>query len=343
MSKVRFPSLLSAILVALALTSALRADVIETKDGSRIVGTLTKVDKGKLYLSTAAAGDIVIDQAEVVSIVTSHSLSVRLDSGTRLDGRITAQNGDAKIIGSEGIVSTPISHLAQSWPLDGLDPLADHWIYEATLDINGTTGNKSQLGTAAGFSAKRVGPMDETDFYFAYNRQVTEGEVSADQFKAGIDYTSNFSNRGSWFVRDEAGFDKIMDIKFYETAAVGVGEDLIKNKFDLLTARVGVAYRYDDYTSITTPNVNSAALDLEIAHDFKTSEFELVNKVVVLPAVNDFSNVMLTQDSYFQIPLKNPAWKLRLGLSNSYESQPPAGIQKLDTTYYTRLILDWGQ
>ena len=186
-------------------------------------------------------------------------------------------------------------------------------------------------------------PLDELDFYFAYNRQVTEGAISADQFKAGIDYTSDFNNRGSWFVRDEAGFDKVMDIKFYETAAAGLGQDLIKNKFDTLTARVGVAYRYDDYTSITTPNVNSAALDFELAHDLKTSTWELVDKLVFLPEFNDFSNMSITQDSYFQIPLKNPAWKLRLGLSNSYESQPPIGIKKLDTTYYTRLILDWGE
>lgn len=105
--------------------------------------------------------------------------------------------------------------VVQSWAVGGLDPAAGHWVYEATVDINGTSGNKSQLGTAAGFSAKRISPQDELDFYAAYNRQVSQGVTSADQFKAGIDYANNLTDTSSWFVRDEAGFDRIMAVKFY--------------------------------------------------------------------------------------------------------------------------------
>jgi len=344
MSKTVYTTILSVIFVAFGLTSAVRADVIETKDGSRIIGKLTKIAAGKLYVTTAAAGDIMITQSQVVSITTDHPLAIRLESNTRADGTIATENGALRITAPEGTIVTPIEKISQSWPIGGLDPIAAHWTYEATLDINGTTGNKNQLGTDAGFSAKRIAPKDQLDFYAAYNRQVTEGAVSADQFKAGIDYTSDFNTRGSWFVRDEAGFDKVMEIQFYETAAAGVGQDLIKNKFDTLTARVGVAYRYDGYEpAADTATVSSAALDLELAHDLKTSTWELVDKLVVLPEFNDFSNLMVTQDSYFQIPLLNPAWKLRIGLSNNYDSKPPPGIKNLDTTYYTRLILDWGQ
>lgn len=111
-----------------------------------------------------------------------------------------------------------------------------------------------------------------------------------------------------------------------------------------MTARVGIAYRYDSYESPpATPTVSTAAADFELNHDLKTASWELVDKLVVLPAFSNFGDVMVTQDSFFQIPLKNPAWKLRLGLSNTYATKPPVGIKKLDTTYYTRLILDWGQ
>jgi hypothetical protein len=30
-----------------------------------------------------------------------------------------------------------------------------------------------------------------------------------------------------------------------------------------------------------------------------------------------------------------------MGVSNDYSSRPGAGIKRLDTTYYTRLLLDW--
>ena len=72
--------------------------------------------------------------------------------------------------------------------------------------------------------------------------------------------------------------------EFYETAAAGIGEALIKNDIDLLTARVGIAYRYDAYElNPPTPNVNSAAADFELNHDLKMKTWELVDKIVFLP------------------------------------------------------------
>jgi hypothetical protein len=38
--------------------------------------------------------------------------------------------------------------------------------------------------------------------------------------------------------------------------------------------------------------------------------------------------------------MKAPGWKLKMGVHNEYNSEPGLGIQKLDTTYFTRLILD---
>jgi putative salt-induced outer membrane protein YdiY len=328
----------------LLASNLLLADTVDTKDGSRFVGKVLTIDAGVVSLDTKAAGTITIKQTEVVAISTDQPLSIRLDSGTRVDGTVSTQGVAVQIAGPDGHITTTIPKLVQSWPVGGRDPAAGHWDYEATVDISGTSGNKTQLGTAAGISAKRISPQDELDLYANYNRQVAEGVSSADQFKAGIDYTSYVTPTTSWFVRDEAGFDRIMAIEFYETAAAGLGEALIKNDVDLLTARVGIAYRYDSYDSTpVTPTVSTAAADFELKNDFKNANWELEDAIVVLPSLSSFRNLIINQDSFFQIPLKNPAWKLRLGFSNEYVSEPPAGIKKLDTTYYTRLILDWGQ
>jgi len=333
-----------AVAIGIFASTSLLADTVDTRDGSRFVGKVLTIDAGVVNIDTLSAGKISIKQSEVTGISTDKPISVRLDTGTRIDGTILTQNGAVQIAGPDGHIATTIPKVLQSWPVGALDPVTGHWDYEAMVDINGTSGNKTQLGTDAGFSAKRISPQDELDFYADYNRQVAEGMTSADQFKAGIDYANNFASTSSWFVRDEAGFDRTMAIKFYETAAAGIGEALIKNDVDLLTARVGIAYRYDSYESPPiTPTVDSAAADLEINHELKTASWDLVDKLVVLPAFSNLRNVVVTQDSFFQVPLKNPAWKLRLGFSNDYVSEPPAGIKRLDTTYYTRLILDWGQ
>ncbi len=341
-------SILSIALLCLAISgfgpARLAADAVETKDGSRLVGKITKIDGGVVYISTKYAGDLAVKQSEVTAMATDAPVSVRLSSGTRIDGVVSTTNGTMQIAGQDGTITTTVAKVADSWPAGAEDPamvaLERHWKYEATVDVNGTSGNKNQLGTSLGFSAKLVTPADALEFYTAYNRQVTDGEKSADQFKAGVDYASNIGDRSTWFVRDEGGYDRIMDIEFYDTAAAGLGYDVVKTAEDTLTGRVGLAYRYDGYDNPFTPTVNSAASDFELAHDLKMTNWELVNKITVVPTLEQFSNVNVTQDSYYQIPLTNPAWKLRMGISNTYDSQPPVGIKRLDTTYYTRLILD---
>ncbi len=337
-------SLLIAALLAIGLPG-LSADTVVTRDGSRLVGRITRIDAGKVYITTRFAGDLTVNQAEVVAISTTTPVSVRLTTGTRIDGVLSTRNGALHISGADGAITTTVARVADSWPAGAADPavtaLERHWKYEATMDVEGTSGNKSQLGTAFGFGADLAGPDDDLSLYSHYNRQVSDGTKSADQFKSGIDYTSNFGNGASWFVRDEAGFDRIMDITFFETAAAGFGYDMLKTSHETLTGRIGLAYRYDGYSVATQPTVSSAAADFEINHDLKMPHFELVNKVTLIPALSQFSNYNAAQDSYFQFPLNDPAWKVRMGLANTYDSLPPAGIKKLDTTYYTKLILDF--
>ena len=68
------------------LTTQALADVVETKNGARIVGKVTKIDDGKVYVSTDYAGDLTIKQSEVTGIVTDAPVVVRLATGTTLQG-----------------------------------------------------------------------------------------------------------------------------------------------------------------------------------------------------------------------------------------------------------------
>jgi hypothetical protein len=60
-----------------------------------------------------------------------------------------------------------------------------------------------------------------------------------------------------------------------------------------------------------------------------------------VPSFSDFANYHVTHESFYELPLADPAWKLRMGLSNDYNSKPNPGIKNLDTLYFTRLVLNW--
>jgi hypothetical protein len=323
----------------------LSADVVETKDGDRLVGKITRIDAGIVYISTRSLGDLEVKQSEVTGIATDEPVAVRLSDNARADGVLSTVGGVLVITGQNGATTATVETVAASWAEDPIHPDIPaperHWQYEATVDLNGTAGNQAQLGTSFGCSAKLTTPADVLFLYSVYNREVTDKAVSADQFTAGIDYSGDFAGRWSWFLRDEGGFDRVMGIKFYDTAAAGRGYELVKNTHDELTVRLGLSYRYDSYEEPGTPEVHWPAMDFEVSHALKFSDWELDNKIAAVPVLNNFKNVNVTQDSFYQVPLSDPIWKLRMGVSNIYEGQPPMGIKKVDTTYYTRLLLTW--
>ena len=335
-----------AALAAVAIGSVhLFADTVETKNGSRLVGKVTKIDGGSVSVSTDFAGTITVKQDDVVAINTDAPVAIRLASGTRIDGKVSGANGALQVASADGNVSTTVAKIAASWAAGGKDPqlvaLERGWAYQASVDVSGKSGNKSQLGTAAGVRATLAGVTDTLVFYSAYDRQVTDGTKSADQFKAGADYTNNFSGAYSWYLRNEGGFDRIKDIQFYDVAALGLGYDMIKEANQTLTVRAGLSFRNENYKNPKTTDVNAAGLDFGLNHSLKFDNASLVNRLTFVPSFNDFANFRLTHESFLELPLANPSWKLRFGVNNDYNSKPGKGVDKLDTGYFTRLVLNW--
>ena len=335
--------LVAAAFAALTLALPLVADTVEIKNGARIIGKITKIDAGSVVVDTDYAGKITIKQSQVASLATDAPIAVRLASGTRFDGRVAAgADGSLQIAGPDGTITTSVDKVAASWAAGAVDPLVDrHWTYEASVDVAGKTGNSEQLGTAGEVRAVLKTTQDTLQFYSAYNRQMSDGVKSADQLKLGVDYQNNFSGRYSWYMRDEGGFDRVKDIDLYNIAAAGLGRDFIKRPHQTLTGRAGLSFRYEAYKNPATPKVKSAGLDFGINSDMDFGISKLVTRIAYVPSFDDFGNYRLNHESYYQIPLASPSWKLRLGLSNDYNSKPPRGVERLDTSYFTRLVLNW--
>ncbi len=344
MNITRTLSSLAAVLLAALSASLASADVVETRSGARLVGTVTKIDGSTITLSTDYAGEIKVKQSEVVNLTTDNPLFMRLAAGTVIEGTASpAGAGQITIRGATGSVTTAVDQVAMTWAPGERDPatVVRSWAYEAAVDITGKNGNSDQLGTALSFRATLRGSRDTLQFYTAYNRQETDDIKSADQFRAGVDYANNFSGRYSWYVRNEGGFDRVKDIELYNVAAAGFGYDLIKEAKQTLTTRAGVSFRYEGYTNPLTEDVKSAGLDFGLAHRLQMNNGILNNTLSYVPAFDDFGNFRAIHDSFFEMPISASLWKLRIGLSNDYNSRPGAGVKKMDTTYYTRLVLNW--
>jgi len=231
----------------------------------------------------------------------------------------------------------------------------------------GESGNSEQLGSGFRFRATLTGPQDKLQLYSAYDRQITQGQVSTDQLKVGIDYQSSFSGRYSWYLRDEAGFDRVKLIAFSNVAAAGLGYDFIKTHRETLNLRAGLANRYEIYKEnpvlyeslinpeppgvplspeeakhqATKDRTNETGLDFGLSHSLELYNFSLVTRISFIPSVTDFADHHLVHESFVEVPLRNLSWKLRMGVTNDYTSMPTTDTKRLDTTYFTHFVLSF--
>jgi len=323
------------------------ADTVQTRDGSRFTGKITQIDGASVVLNTGFAGDIKIKTGEVVSLSTDAPVNVRLADGTVATGAASmSAPGTLVIAAAGGPVSIDTGKIKQSWAADAKDPevakLERQWSYEAGLDVSGKDGNHSQTGVSVSFRATRKSSVDTLLLYAGYDRQVTNGNKSADQARAGADYRNNFSGRFSWYARDELGFDRVKFIDFYNTAAAGLGYDIIKCAKQGLTFRTGLAHRYEKYSAAGAGSLSTLAIDFGLAHNLTMKHWSMNNLVTYTPSVDNFNTYRVYHESSIELPMASPRWKFRVGVSNDYHSPIPVGAtRRLDTTYFARLILSW--
>jgi putative salt-induced outer membrane protein YdiY len=341
--------ILSAIyaIAALASGAAALADTVGTKDGSTIQGKIIRVSGGVLEIETTFAGVLKIPQANVASMSTDSPVFVRYEGGNTIQGAVsTAAGGEVRVAGPGAWGTGSVGQVAAVWvnPSDSPETKAAEaakraWAYEASVDVLGTTGNTHSSSAAVGFGATLSSPQDKLSFYAAYARAVQDGKTSTDNAKGGVDYAAFFTDRNSWYVREEIGTDRIKDLSFYSNTAAGLGYSVIKEPKHELTFRSGLAYRYEDYKVMD--KLSTPALDLAILHNYTLEHWRIANKLVFLPSLQDFSNYRIQHDSFIEMPLAASQWKIRIGLSNDYVSIPQPGKEKLDTTYYTKFLLNW--
>jgi putative salt-induced outer membrane protein YdiY len=332
---------------ALLVGARLCADTVEVANGTKLIGKITKIHGGVITLETDYAGELSIKQVLVTKITTDHAVAVRFADGTGQIGVISAPTADkVHVRGATNSADVPVGNVAAIWAAGEEDPdvvaLRRKWAYELDLDVNGQSGTQTGLSTALGYKAALVGPLDTFKYYGNYLRQETSGAVSADQAKAGVDYSDNFTAKTSWYVRDEIGFDRVNSVDFYDVAAGGLGYDFIKETNEVLTGRAGLSYRYDEYAP-GTPSLSSLGADFELEYMLKLKNAQLHDKIAFVPAFQDLGNYIITHELSYDVPIAKSHWKLSMGVSNDYNSRPVDGVDKLETLYFTRLVLAWGE
>jgi len=342
------------VLGAASLLASLTAlaDVVETRDGARLVGTIQAIDGGHVILATSYAGELKIKLADVTGLQSEREVFVRLQSGTTVAGRLEGTRGELRVVGSDATLSSSVDKVTQGWRPGSVDPREAarqaeveanrrSWAYQATVDIAGKSGNTKEFGSRLAFSATLQSPQDALRFYASYDRSERNGVTTADEIKGGVDYSNRFSKRLGWYVNTELEKDTAETIDLRSTSAFGLSYLMIdRGDQQQLTGRAGLSFLYEDYS--TGVQNEDLGLDFALLHNWRFADWgRMTNSLRFVPTLEDFGSYRIAHDSGVEIPLGGTFWLLRLGISHQYNTEAAAGREKLDTSYYTRLVLNW--
>lgn len=340
------------ILAAVVATASSYADSVTTKDGSQLNGTIITIESNSLSIKTNYAGILKIPMSKVATFSTKEKINLSLDNGSTYVGAISGSDeGGLSVSTNEGQIQTYISEVEESWQTGTTSPsakrlestLGRNWAYQASFDLAGKSGNSDSNHLGGNFRATLTGQRDTLEFFAGLNYQETDDSVSADDVRAGVSFTSNISDSWDWYARSEFGKDVVKDIDLFTNAAGGVGyviSDTERRKFNL---RAGLGYRYEAYDDATArEDLSAASLDLGYFHQESYNWGVLTNRLTFTPTIEDFGNFRFVHDTSLDLPLKTEGWSIRMGINFDYDSEADASNKKeLDTTYYTRLVLDW--
>lgn len=349
---------LTAAALGVLAATAVNADEVRLKDGTVIKGSINGVEGGVLSITPGYNADASVKAfrfklEDIISFNTEEPLYIgtsvakenampdniaygKVDAGTA---------GGIQVTTEIGVTQSPIEAIQAAWRTPEESPqekarkkLERHWAYSFFTDITGKSGNSDSIGVTVGFDAVNKSIDDELRFYGRYNFARTDGNKSADDLSAGVEYTSRFASPLFWYARSDNGFDKVQMIDFYSTAAVGGGTELIKSESQKWEVRLGLAYRYESYENGTT--YSKPGLDVGSIYEYKWDWVLFKDTITYTPAFEDFANFVVKHDAYLEMPLANSEnWKLRVGMTNDYNSRPQSNVERLDTTYYARLVL----
>ncbi len=342
--------LLAGAILCLISTSVFATDRIELTDGSIVMGKLLSADGGKLKVETAFAGTIEIAQAKVRSFATDDTVVVGLSGGSTVQGKVEMTDRGIKIVAQDGQMSAATGNVAAVWRPGADSPEVTKlkaensaktrkWAYESSVAIAGRSGASEKFGAAVGFKATLASSEDKLIFAAAAEKAKENGKETANSQKGSADYSAFFNPTNVWYVRTGLEKDKIKSLDLRSTSAFGIGHKMIHTAVQDLELRFGVSYIYETYSNNT--KFDSPGLDLAFLHSYQFSNAKLANTVTFNPAFKNFSNYRLHHESTVEFPLGASLWKLRMGLANDYQSKVTPGVERLDTTYFTSLVLNW--
>mgnify|MGYP002014241385 FL=1 len=323
-------SLQLAALLAMSLVGSVQADTLLLHNGDRLSGTLVSIADQKVAFETVYAGLLTIEQRVVAQLETSRVYNFRGAAFERqgrllmLDGRQgVGQPDDFAPIDIASIESADRQRVIAMLPLD--------WVSRVDLSAVFSSGNSSteSFNTLAESRLKR--PNAEHLVTLLRNTEKAEGATSKDQVDLSYGFKRFISPR--WYGSANSNYfrDELKDIDQRLSIGAGLGFQLANSRRGVLSTEVGVSAVQERLNGVDRTNP-AARWAIDFQRYFFDRRIEVFHRQTLLAIASEGRGQVLTSSTGLRFALSERVdTALRTDLN--YETNPPQGSEKTDTTY----------
>ena len=334
------------------LLPLLRADRIVLNDGSVLNGTLKSITNGTLVLATDYAGELKIPAQRVVKLDTVGAVEIATQDGQRIQGRLNTQEAAATAPGEttgEAPAAAPtalaLGNVKYLWTAGMEDPTlppSRKWDGEFSLDISGKTGNSEKFNGGAGAIATLTGPVDKLKLYAnaSYGRE--DHNTNTKKYLAGADYERQLlESPATWYVNGELEQQPTSGLRLRQEVGAGLGYYLFQRENSSLRLRAGLSAKARKYTDGSHNDAMGGQLALHYERNIQEWG-KWVTDLTFQPSWENFHDYRALHESSLDIPLvfQYPL-SLRLGISNEYNSRVSEGSERMETSYFAKMVFKW--
>jgi putative salt-induced outer membrane protein YdiY len=352
-----------SVLVAVALfifAGTTLADQVTLKNGDRLSGSIVKFDQDKLLIKSEFAGDVTLQWAAVVSIVSAAPLHVALKNGQTIMGVITTKDEKLEVAAPSGAVEAPKGEIVavrndaeQEVYMRTLHPhFVDLWSGLLDTGLSLTSGNSESTAFTLAGKAARTTKRTKISLYTTeiYTRSSVAGvsSTTASAIRGGARVDVNFGQRYFAFGLTDFEHDRFQDLNLRNVLGGGFGYHVIKTKDTVFDVFGGLTFNQEYYSQAFAPPDPATTRKTSEIVAGETLSTKLGARTTVTEQFSFFPNLSDPGDYRLQFDAtgatKIKSWlSWQLTFSDRFVSRPLEGLKDNDVLFSTGLRLTFGK
>ncbi len=315
---------------AICFSISTLADVVIMSNGDKITGRLDSVAGGSVILETSYAGTVRLDLSQIQSLQTDEPFAVRLPAGV-VEGFFSA-DGLQKLRtkgGNVDLALTDIRSATQS--RNQFTQFTAQWNARLDLTLSLADGNTTAEASNVLLEADYANELNAHAITALVAKEEGEGLVTKDQLDIDYGYKRFISER--WYGAANAEYfqDTLKDIDSRITVGAGVGVQFIDTSLENLASDLSVSAVQEDVDGDS--NLKPAMrLGLDYQRFLNAKTIEIFHRQTLLQLLEGDKSQVFSSSTGIRYAY-NERIDTTFRVDLAFESDPPLGNKKTDTTY----------